>query len=309
MGSYFIIKKVILIIFVKVFFWKFIEILNFNLYYKIFILNEKRKLKQSFNRDNKIASLKNIEDFNAKKYKTSDTLFVLGSGASINSLKEEHWQEIRNSDSIGFNFWPLHDFVPTYYVFEVPFTHKRRELLIEILNSKSKDYSNTPIIKKTSNVTIDLNRFNPVIIDNLYLSNDIELPGMLKFSDVLDRISCDGKLDELSYLLRKRASLSYMIFFAIRCGYKKIVLCGVDLNNTNYFYDNIDYSDKFSFSKMTSEQSGNLHKTMNSNSSNLTIDKVILEINQKILKKHNIYLYIGSKSSILYPKLKYFFTD
>jgi hypothetical protein len=50
--------------------------------------------------------------------KTSDTVFILGSGWSINEIPDERWSAIARHESIGFNFWPVHPFVPCIFVFE-----------------------------------------------------------------------------------------------------------------------------------------------------------------------------------------------
>src|SRR5205823_1453288 len=58
-------------------------------------------------------------------YKKSDTIFLLGSGPSINHISPDRWACIAQHDSIGFNFWVLHPFVPTLYSFEA-IDHVRR---------------------------------------------------------------------------------------------------------------------------------------------------------------------------------------
>ncbi|MCL2825571.1 MAG: hypothetical protein FWD57_16385, partial [Polyangiaceae bacterium] len=52
--------------------------------------------------------------------KNSDTVFILGSGSSINAISEDRWRGIRRHDSFGFNFWLLHRHVPTLYATEAP---------------------------------------------------------------------------------------------------------------------------------------------------------------------------------------------
>src|SRR4051812_41077020 len=37
--------------------------------------------------------------------KRTDTVFVLGSGSSINAISDAKWQTIATYDSIAFNFW------------------------------------------------------------------------------------------------------------------------------------------------------------------------------------------------------------
>ena len=39
------------------------------------------------------------------KHKTSDTIFILGSGPSINLITDDQWDHISSCNSIGFNYW------------------------------------------------------------------------------------------------------------------------------------------------------------------------------------------------------------
>ena len=43
---------------------------------------------------------------------------MLGSGPSINDIPEQRWRTIARHDSIAFNLWPAHDFIPKIYLFE-----------------------------------------------------------------------------------------------------------------------------------------------------------------------------------------------
>ena len=59
-----------------------------------------------------------LETLNLSPIKTSDTVFILGSGWSINEIPDNRWDIIGHHDTIGFNFWPVHPFVPRIFVFE-----------------------------------------------------------------------------------------------------------------------------------------------------------------------------------------------
>lgn len=52
------------------------------------------------------------------RLRTSEKLFILGSGLSINEIVD--WAHIAAHDSVGFNFWLIHDFVPDFYFIETP---------------------------------------------------------------------------------------------------------------------------------------------------------------------------------------------
>ena len=53
-----------------------------------------------------------LETLDLSQIKTSDTVFVLGSGWSINEITEQRWKVIGRHDTIALNFWLVHPFVP-----------------------------------------------------------------------------------------------------------------------------------------------------------------------------------------------------
>ena len=77
-----------------------------------------------------------------KKYKKSDTLFILGSGSTINKISDKQWGKIDDHDSIGFNFWLVHDFVPDFFKFELDLSGEsnRTDLFLKILDEKWQKY-------------------------------------------------------------------------------------------------------------------------------------------------------------------------
>ena len=109
-------------------------------------------------------------------------------------------------------------------------------------------------------------------------------------------------------LLRKRSSLTVLLSFGFFAGYNKIVLCGVDLNNTKYFYteDNLYYKKK-GVPIPPNKQKGKIHKTIDPSYGDITIDNIIYNLNKLIFEEQNIRLFIGSKKSALYPMLPYYF--
>ena len=50
-----------------------------------------------------------------KKQKTSNRIYILGSGKSILDISKQEWKEIEEHDSIGFNHWYVHNHKPTFY--------------------------------------------------------------------------------------------------------------------------------------------------------------------------------------------------
>ncbi len=267
--------------------------------------------------------LKPVNGNPLKAIKTSDTLFILGSGGSINTLTEDDWQRIRAADSIGFNFWPLHDHIPTLYVREVYGVPAGDEDIyqcyFELMLNRTEAYLSTPILIKDgervsySELTEFISNFPMDLHRNIALAWDWEIPGndQLTFTNKIKTWEKYRLItSERMPLVRKTASIAYLVLLGLRAGYRDIVLCGVDLNNNAYFYQ---LSEKELQSKGRPvprvPQSINepVHKTDNPNSSNLPISQVLDIINRELLQPRHIRLWVAQQSSKLYPMLPCYF--
>ena len=243
-------------------------------------------------------------------WRTSDTLFVLGSGASINELTAEQWREIAQADSIGFNFWPLHEFVPTFYVFEQPGFEERARLLFDLLESRAADYGRTRVVAK-SLAKFRAEAFPRALRPNLYLSADYSLPAQDEagLRRALAYIARRGLLRDPSAIDAipfKRASVSYLVFWALIAGYRRIVLCGIDLNHSRYFYE--DRADRYPPALLPDRSEwGTTHRTLDHRVDELTVDKVIYAIDDVLLRPTGIELFVARPSSALHPRLPCYF--
>jgi len=260
---------------------------------------------------------KNLDKLDYQKYKTSDKLFILGSGSSINQINDKQWARIKKCDSVGLSFWLMHDFVPTYYVFEIPRDANRRSILNKLLVKRAYDYRNTPIIIKGFNRSLYYSDkyfdFPEALKSTFYQSKDFEIKArnIYDFRKFIKKIKHSkyinpGKLD---LIFRKRASISYLVMFGYLLGYKEIVLLGVDLNNTKYFFEENPeyYKEKGRETPKNLQIKDNVHRTLDKTFGNLTLDIVIEIINEEILQPKGVKLYIGSKNSALYPSLPLYF--
>lgn len=252
--------------------------------------------------------------WNIKKFKSSNTLFILGSGASINKINNDQWNVISEHDSIGFNFWFIHDFVPTYYVAEIKGDERRLSAFFTNLIRKAGDYCNTPFIFKYSSLLLNNLHKVPNKLKRLYFASEITIPGEVDkdFYRWILILNCLGFFSERNnkgYIVYKRASLCWLLIFALNLGYQEIVLCGVDLNSTNYFFENNQrfYEDK-GLIIPDSGQTGKVHLTNDPSKrgDGPTIQKVISIINKQVLIPQKINLYVASKRSTLYPEIPLF---
>jgi hypothetical protein len=250
--------------------------------------------------------------------KKSDTLFILGSGSSINDLRQSEWATIEQADSIGLNFWLLHDFVPNVFVFEFLKAHDSDfDLMFGNLRVRAGDYAKVPVLLKdgerfsrsfirdfVGKIPLELRR-------NTALTWDWEVPGesSIEFERQLRWLDRFGLLTgRLWPAVRKRASVFFLVLLGVRAGYRRIVLCGVDLNNTDYFYDakRIEFAAKGRFVPAP-RPIAVAHKTNDPKYGDLTVSSALDVLDRAVLSERGIGLYVAFRSSGLFPRFPSFF--
>jgi hypothetical protein len=239
----------------------------------------------------------------------SDTLFILGSGSSINKISDSQWRTIEQHDSIGVNFWVLHDFTPNILKFEIPkIPNNRVELFLDVLQNKYSEYKNSYLVcnnrsrdeKVLKLITESVQR------GNIYYPNYITGPGYSSksFSRSIQWIRLYNQRFKKSFLVFKRSSLSMILSMADLMGYSKIVLCGIDLENTDYFYDDPFYREKYP--DAYSGQNIGVHITNDPAIHPLTMQTIISIFNDLVFQPTGKQLFTLSTDSALHPMLPIF---
>lgn len=203
----------------------------------------KRCLKK-YNGD--LLSLNNLEP-----RKSSNTLFIIGAGSSINKLSRAQITAILASDSIAITHLCHHDeLIPTFYSLELWDVNELSTMPLEkralnnfILNKlikKSDRYQETTfIIKPRVSFQSNFDDFLRLIPKkNVFWSQNYQIPGgstagfrhWLRFYKRLFLFESEDKF----YF--KAASLIWCLMFAYKLRYEKVVLLGVDLIGP-YFYE------------------------------------------------------------------------
>jgi hypothetical protein len=252
--------------------------------------------------------------------KSSDTLFILGSGASVLGYSPENWAHVRGNDSLGFNFWMYHDFVPSFYMAELPKMEIEIEHLLHNLRCREFEYENIPVfikdIEKYSQKIADrfLDIFPARLKRKTHLLFDVEIDEETpeQFEKHLRRLDAKGVFNAASTaaLPRKRASVFLAVVMGVKAGYKKIVLCGVDLNNIDYFYRPIEKQlIARGFRPLPNLQQGAVHKTNDPGAGALPISEILDIFDRAILQPRGIELYVALRSSALYPRFKSYFEE
>ena len=257
---------------------------------------------------------KPLKKLDHSKYASSDTVFIMATGSSINDYPESRWATIRAHNSIGMNFFLLYDHVPTYYVMENMHDNHRK-----LLSIRADDHANVPLILSAQVGNLHFGRLEARlanlaqlergVLDRTYLSLDLLPDGnkeeeMVRAYRMFERVGLFKVRRRFRMLTKRRGSVTHLINLAVRIGYEKIVLCGVDLNHSEYFYDPLrEDLESRGLPVPPNRQAGEAHDTNDPTIKPVTVKTVILKLNELVLEPRGIRLYCGDKSSDLFPDL------
>ena len=266
-------------------------------------------------------SIKSVSQLPINQYKKSDTLFILGSGHSITEITPNEWGYIKNNDSLGFNSWVFHDFTPTYYCMETPIKSKHFKATINEFNLKAEEYKTVPFIIQYQHFLKSPNNYNNLELpkENIYFNAPL-MPNTTsdRILNLLLSWWEKNNAKSMSWLMHYSGSLSYLVSMGYVMGYKNIVLLGIDLNDSRYYFHHQDansssklYADIHdeTMREMNMEVSNKIHDTANINTTKkygcLPIDQYLYKFNE-ILKRSEVNLFIGNKNSKLHEGLPLF---
>jgi hypothetical protein len=269
------------------------------------------------NKYSELKGVQTIKDIDFREVQQSNILFILGTGSSILEYTESDWKTINDHDSVGVNYWAIHDFTPDFYTFELPKNKDHRDAMYHMFSARAEEYSDVPMLLKNvpnGSNEIDMNRLPKDMKDNLFLSVEIPVPWDGVNSDTL--YEGYNILNGMKYFSQTNiqtipfriATILYLISLGVNMNYDSIVLCGVDLSNPDHFYtkNSTHYLDRsIPIKKQSVDRE--VHKTIDKDQQSLTVVDGIKALNETILTKKGIELYIGSTKSALHPYLDYFF--
>ncbi len=245
--------------------------------------------------------------------KTSDVLFVMGCGASVCGYRDRDWARIEAADAVGFNYWIVHDFVPRFYGVEKSIGYDDHELYA-LLEMKQADYASSQIFLPAGNVLLIefdrapsyRGRFLVPVMVKLPGENEHQLAAALRW---LAPVRTALARADLPVLFSRRASIVCYTTLGILLGYKEIVLCGVDLNNVEYFWerDAAYYQRKGVPVPVTTLQTGTVHRSFDRTHRELTVDRILDVVDRELAGPAGARIWIGSTASALYPRFPYYF--
>lgn len=250
------------------------------------------------------------------RHKKSDTLYVLGGGPSINTVNSEGWSEIAKHDSIAINWFFPHPFTPTFHHMELP--ERADDLFSACLSERAARGEKSTYI-------LNLNNVQDRLWKKLYHQSPFlySIPSQFKEVTALRELrQCiqyfgELKLIERGWFLHIRGSLTVAISLGVMLGYRKIILCGFDMDSMEYFFDDRKlynseiaqrlrhFKEKTREKKVASgDQNPEQHRTIARNwTDQAPLDEVVLVFNEELLQPRGISLFLYNKRSLLYPSI------
>jgi len=254
------------------------------------------------------AGVPSLAELDLGAIKTSDTLFVLGSGPSINRIPAERWQAIARHDTVGFNFWLLHPFVPRLYFFEsLARDNPAYGPLLDALRERAGDYADTvKVIMDMEPPRESLFELPDGIRRRLYAAktisllarNEHELAAGMRYLKGRGAFRPAGRFDAL---LKYNGTLTSMINLGVKMGYRRIVLCGIDMKRQDYFFqDPVLYPRT---KDLEFAPRGDKHHTYTSNPWMAPMTAVIAELQRSVLGPAGVELLLENRESALWPQV------
>jgi len=205
-----------------------------------------------------LPTLKTSDMFKTKG-REPDTFFILGSGESALSLTPKHWSVVRQFVSVGFGAWTIHPFVPDFLALENIERQTERDGLVNGETGLERAYREAldgwhlgnevqrrqpRILFFRPSTASDLNRLAPLgdyWMGHTFLygrvgpssRNVAELEGEIA---LYLRLAKSGMVP-FSLPFDTGATVVRLIFLAALAGYQKIVLTGVDLRDSRFFWE------------------------------------------------------------------------
>lgn len=243
------------------------------------------------------------------RYKKSDTIFILGSGPSINDITIKEWDHISQNDSIGFNYWMAHDFVPDIYMWQDFIDN-----MFHLLSDKYIKYKNIPFIITGGNFPnvnygytderLNLLKKNPLYYLNEYPIHSkcsIEPQLLFRYMEVLGYMKYNQITD---FIPKWRSTLGLVIMLCYQMGYKKIVLCGMDMQKSDHFWDYEPYLEVKKKYSLVDKGVADVNLFADESHSKNSVPRYVYNLRDWMYEKNKVKMYIMKKKTVLFPEIE-----
>ena len=239
-----------------------------------------------------------ISLFNKKsltRHKKSDTLFILASGFSLNTLSDYQWKIIQSCDVLTFNHSYMLNVNPTYYLCELADYTIMSKIGSDLYSIS--EYHDVPkfFTPDSPNILKAISRFNKISFSNSIFTPVIWFPSCnyKHFREQFWRLLNFSRFLSVSYPSVQtifRASLDRAIGLGIQLNYKDIVLLGADLN-TKYFFEDSKLLRSDLVPPHKKKKTPGIHATIRDPDHKLTMIDVVKELIEFCRKKTSTNLF------------------
>ena len=240
-----------------------------------------------------------------------DSLFILGTGQSINDISHSQWDEISRAASIGINHFLMHDFAPNVLTIEGFVSNVDKEIYfrnLEVRKTKGALESAFLVTGIEEKAGFPLKRLcESVQNGKIYLLPTITM----SLSDACGYSVGVGLYKQLG-LFRQRISTNMLwgsfslvraIYLGIIFGFNRIVLCGVDLRGPYFFQELEDEYIRRGYQiHAFGEKVSGVHNTANAKLRQVTVIDILWVLRRLICEKRGVELFVGSRQSALHPE-------
>ena len=246
----------------------------------------------------------------------SETVFILGSGASIAGVSNKAWAHIRQHDSFGFNFALIHPHRPNLYFNEGIRGEPSYQTWLAHIKRRMTDFAAVPhVINYEDWIHYchvgDLRDFPPELLRRTYLVAPESYPALnenriRRHLRVWARPDND-RSQQISTLQHHRGSLSLVVATAYCFGYKNIVLAGIDLNSRVYFWEVMDdLQGPFPPNALKGPAHSTVVDSPGETNYNLPMDLYLRLFREEVLDRAGIRLWNANPHSLLAKSIDFY---
>lgn len=282
------------------------------------LLREQMFLRQASRDQNlteKVASELGIAVLNTRERlrgtESSETVFILAGGASVNRLTSANLDHIAKRASIGINFWPIHDFMPNSLSNETNNFPGETPVDITFLSQKINDVSSPDfgpnlitlrppwppnplrmmqLTQKNNNPHFVYGRANVITREERNLGHDLSR---------IVRRAVSHRLPQ-SVLPDNGSSVVRLTFLALTHGFKNVVYVGVDQSPGPYFWTEEPVPAAYrQAAKLFPRRAGEPHSTSSSENRPFSNDIFLRVLYRAVTENSSSRIFLASGESEL----------
>ena len=241
-----------------------------------------------------------------KQFITSDTVFIVGAGPSLNRLNKDHFKIIAQHDSFAINYAFLKKEIrPTYLQLSLE-KGWGLEYMVKALEQGKEQVRDSVFFTHTK----ALHRMaHPKLTPEFFSTNPkccfYRLPESIQLEN--NRSFTKTDFDKSVFY---RGTLTLVLELVLRLNYRNIVLLGIDPDQLAYFFDDYTFMQEFCEKLYGTWKKRGIttHESMVPKGNKYhTIDIYLNALNKYLLKQKQARLFLGLKGSLPLAELPIFF--